>query len=87
MTIGSFSGARGEHWAPQHRAELQVMNADGEWETVSGKFDRFRFTTMNFLPQPVTTDQVRLRVHNIRSYSNPQHFVLAEWELFPPITD
>ncbi|MEX0331884.1 MAG: alpha-L-fucosidase [Puniceicoccaceae bacterium] len=85
VTIGAFSGARGEHWAPQHRADLQVLNESGDWETVSGKFNRFRFTTMNCLPQPVTTDRVRLRIQRIRSYSNPQHFVLAEWELFPPI--
>jgi alpha-L-fucosidase len=86
MTIASFSAPRGENWVPRHKAVIQVPDGNGEWKTISGKFNRFRFTTMNFLPEPVTTDRIRLLITGAKAYSGEDAFVMAEWELYPPVS-
>ncbi len=77
VTIGSVVTGRGDKWYPRHKPELQIQNKNGEWETVF-KW-KPKFEPVKFLPQPVTTDKIRLSVTGTKQY------YLAEFELYAPL--
>ncbi len=79
VTVASFNVARGDEWSSPNVVELQVPDGSKGWKTISPKNFKLKWETMKFLDQPVTSDRFRLAV------SGTQKFVVAEFELFPPV--
>ena len=76
VTIGSVVTGRGDKWYPRHKPELQIPDGKGGWKTVF-KW-KPKFEPVKFLPEPVTTDKIRLNVKGTNQY------YLAEFELYAP---
>ena len=79
-TISGFSVARGHNWSPKHKAEVQITDENGKWQTITNKRMKLKWEPIKFFDKPVTTRGVRLVI------TNTNKFNIAEFELYGPIT-
>ena len=79
VTIGSFTLQQGHSGTIATLPALQIPDGSGGWKTVSSKKMKLKFDTIKFLPEPVTTDRVRLLLTGTKKID------CAEFELFPPV--
>lgn len=77
VTIGTVVTGRGDKWYPRNIPELQITDGKGGWKTVF-KW-KPKFEPVKFLPEPVTTNKIRLRITGAKQY------YLAEFELYAPL--
>lgn len=77
VIIGSVVTGRGDKWYPRNKPELQIPDGNGGWKTIFSW--KPKFEPVKFLPEPVTTDKIRLNITGTNRY------YLAEFELYPPL--